>query len=312
MVQNKISVLMPAYNSGNFISKTIESILNQTYSDFEYLIIDDCSSDNTLSIIKSYSELDHRIKFFSNEVNRGISFCRNFLGEIASGEYIAIIDSDDICEVNRLMVQINYLKNNKNVFGVGSDISLIDKDGASLKSKFRVLNNKKNINFRILFRNCFNQSTMMLRNRRIKYDDNFPPAEDFELWSRLVLVERFCLHNLADRLVKYRIHQNNNGNSNQIKQLKLNNRIVNRNFSFYLNWELTDNELYICHHHYNPNFVINGSLVKYIIDVFRYYFKLVHKLSQINAFEFKSVLTELFFDLLVRGYAVKKSYSGKN
>ncbi|MBK8352976.1 MAG: glycosyltransferase family 2 protein [Saprospirales bacterium] len=98
--KNGVSVLMPAYNSAKYIAQSIESILNQTFKNFELIIINDGSSDNTYDIIASYS--DKRIKYFQNEGNKGLIYTRNKLIELSNFEYIAFLDSDDLAENTRL------------------------------------------------------------------------------------------------------------------------------------------------------------------------------------------------------------------
>ncbi len=308
MVNKKISVLMPAFNSENFIAKTIDSVLSQSYSNFELLIIDDCSTDSTAEIIQYYSKLDSRICFFLNDVNKGISFCRNFLLNKSNCDFFAIIDSDDICEIDRLEIQINYLHNNPDVFGVGSNISLIDGNSNHINSKLTSLINYNRINFRILFKNCFNQSTMMLRSSSLRYDEKFPPAEDFEFWSRIILEHNLKLVNLPNLLIKYRIHSNNNGNLNQVKQLHLNDIIIRKNFKNYLEWELNDEYLYICHHHYNPNFNLKFSILNYLKLTFSYYYILFRRLNKVNPRIFRYFIIEISYDFLVRTYAIKNCY----
>ena len=109
--QPKISVLMPVYNCEKFLKKAIDSILNQTFDNFEYIIINDGSTDNTLNIIKSYK--DKRIKIINNSKNLGISRSLNKGIRQAKGEYIARHDSDDISDLNRFKLQLEYLGKKK-------------------------------------------------------------------------------------------------------------------------------------------------------------------------------------------------------
>jgi len=104
----KISVLMPAYNTENYIIEAIESILNQTFKDFEFIIVDDCSTDSTLSILKEYERKDSRIIVLKNSKNLWIAWNRNKLKKIAKWKYIIWQDSDDISIIDRLKNQYDY------------------------------------------------------------------------------------------------------------------------------------------------------------------------------------------------------------
>ena len=107
-----ISVIMSAYNDENSVKLAIDSILNQNYQDFEFLIMDDFSTDNTFEICKDYSKLDERIIVYRNDTNLGLTKSLNKGIKIAKGEYIARMDADDICNINRFALQINYLQKN--------------------------------------------------------------------------------------------------------------------------------------------------------------------------------------------------------
>lgn len=102
---------MPSYNTGNYISKSVESILNQSYSDWELFIVDDCSSDNTKEIIKPYLN-DKRIHYYENKDNSGAAISRNFAISVANGKWIAFLDSDDLWESSKLEKQIKFMKEN--------------------------------------------------------------------------------------------------------------------------------------------------------------------------------------------------------
>ena len=125
----KISVIMPTYNSESFLRESIDSILNQTFKDFELIVIDDCSTDSSLKIIKEYKRKDNRIFFLKNDKNLGHNKTRNKGLKIAKGKYIAILDSDDISLEKRLEIQYAYLEKNPHIFLVGSSAIYIDENG---------------------------------------------------------------------------------------------------------------------------------------------------------------------------------------
>ena len=126
--QNKtspcVTVIMPVFNTAPYLALAIESILNQTFSDFEFLIFDDSSTDNSLEIIKKYALIDDRIVYFHNDKNQGLVECLNQGIKISRGDYIARMDSDDISELYRLENQIAFLQENKEIGIVGGWIEI--------------------------------------------------------------------------------------------------------------------------------------------------------------------------------------------
>ena len=110
-----LTVLMPVYNAEKFLAESINSILSQTYSEFELLILDDASTDNSLKIIKTYAKEDKRIKILVNKTNQGEAKCRNRLLKNSKTEFIAWMDADDISLEDRLQKQMDFLKQNPNI-----------------------------------------------------------------------------------------------------------------------------------------------------------------------------------------------------
>ena len=117
-----LTVLMPVYNADKFLDESINSILSQTYSEFELLILDDASTDNSLKIIKAYAKKDKRIKVLVNQKNRGEAKCRNRLLKNSKTEFIAWMDADDISLEDRLQTQIDFLKQNSKIDAVANFI----------------------------------------------------------------------------------------------------------------------------------------------------------------------------------------------
>lgn len=109
MEKSKVSVITPVYNAEDFLNETIESVLNQTYKNFEYLLIDDCSTDSSADIIKSYAEKDNRIHYIKLEENSGAAVARNTGLEQAQGQFIAFIDSDDVWYPEKLEIQLAFM-----------------------------------------------------------------------------------------------------------------------------------------------------------------------------------------------------------
>ena len=129
-INNLVSIITPSFNSQRFISETIESIINQTYTNWELLITDDFSTDNTIEIVESYSKNDSRIKLFKLKKNLGAGLARNFSINKSQGRYIAFCDSDDQWKTNKLEVQMKFMKENNLVFSF-TDYNSIDEYGIS-------------------------------------------------------------------------------------------------------------------------------------------------------------------------------------
>lgn len=110
LVMNKVSIIMPSYNAAKFIAASIQSVIEQTYSNWELLITDDCSKDDTINIIKKFQEIDNRIQLFSTGKNSGAAAARNISLQNATGKYIAFLDSDDTWISNKLETQIKFMK----------------------------------------------------------------------------------------------------------------------------------------------------------------------------------------------------------
>lgn len=199
----KISVIMPSYNSGKYISGAIDSILNQTFSDFELIIIDDGSDDDTVKIIKSYT--DNRIQLYLNEKNIGVASTLNRGLFLAKGEFIARMDSDDISLPNRFEKQLEYLYSNPQVAVVGTGIKLFgERTGNHFFSS-----SSKQLKVDTLFSCCLAHPSVMMRasvfgEGKLKYDEAYNKIEDFDLWVRTI--EKYDIGSIHETLLEYRIH----------------------------------------------------------------------------------------------------------
>lgn len=210
---SKISVVMPAYNAEKYIGEAIESILNQTYTDFEFIIINDGSTDRTKEIIDSYN--DSRIVYLENEKNSGIVVTLNKGLDFSTGEYIARMDADDVAVGNRLEKQVTYMEKNKNVGLLGTGIRIF---GDEIEASDRVFTtDSKQLKAELLFSSCIAHPTVMIRRdvleqNKLRYNSEFAGAEDYCLWWE---ISKVCtISTLPDILLNYRIH------SSQITQKK--------------------------------------------------------------------------------------------
>lgn len=202
-----ISSILPCYNAEKFIKESIESVLSQTYENWELIIIDDGSKDNSAKIIKSFQ--DSRIKYFKNNKNIGVVKSLNKGVKKAQGTYIARIDADDRMAPQRLEKQITFLSQNPEYAVVGSAHRLINAQGFTI-SYYRYPQHNEEIQWYKNFINPFSHPSVMLRKdifEDYNYSDAFPYCEDYELWFRIL--ENHKGYNLPEALTDYRIHGEN-------------------------------------------------------------------------------------------------------
>ncbi len=188
-----VTVIMAAYNCEDYVAEAIESVIAQTYPHWELLCIDDCSTDSTRDVISRYADADERVRLLCNTRNMGAAATRNRGIEAARGEYIAILDADDVCMPDRLERSLVAFREHPEVGLVGSGARLIDGSGADkgVWQKHRLVH-----------------SSVMMRTDVVRdiggYDEFFRYGQDKDLYWRLSLRYRFLL--LEEPLVKYRWH----------------------------------------------------------------------------------------------------------
>lgn len=198
-----VSILMGVYNEKRYLREAIKSILAQTHEDFEFIIVDDASTDRSPEILRSYD--DHRIKLLENETNQGLTYSLNRALEQASGKYIARQDADDISDPERLEHQVQFLKKYQDVAVVGTGAYLINGDGQVIDRRvpkcdpsFEDFMNKGHLI----------HGSIMARRSALEeaggYNEFFRYAQDQELWLRLA--KDHPIANIPDPLYKHRIH----------------------------------------------------------------------------------------------------------
>ena len=195
---------MAVFNGELFVREAIESVLQQSFTDFELIILDDCSTDNSISIINSIN--DERIKLIQNSGNRGISFCRNRLLEKSAGVFISFMDADDIIHPEKFKKQLTFLKNNPDYGLVGSSVYLINEEGKVIR-KLKLGANAGKIPAMMLFRNYFVNSAVMFRREKLPdmpFDPDLEFGEDYMLWWKILQNTKGI--NLPLFLCSYRIH----------------------------------------------------------------------------------------------------------
>lgn len=203
----KISVLMTVYNSEKFLGLAIASVLQQTFTDFELVILDDCSTDSSWDIIEHFAKQDSRIRAIKNEKNLGGCGNLNKGLLLLKGEYMARHDNDDWSYPDRLEKQFRFLEEHPEVGVVGGSIELIDVEGNKIGKRTYNLSDK-DIRRKIFRYSPFAHPLVMVRKSVLDqvgcfYDATVAPADDYELWFRIGKVAAFA--NMPDVLLKYRV-----------------------------------------------------------------------------------------------------------
>lgn len=215
MSKDLVSIITPTYNCAKFIGATIESVLNQTYQNFEMIIVDDASKDNTEEVVKSFK--DKRIKYIRLSKNSGPAVARNRAMEEAKGKYMAFLDSDDLWKREKLEKQINFIKKNKYKI-ICSDYEQIDEEGNKLN---KIIPCKKKVNYNGILLSC------PVGNSTVFYDvsklgkfkvPNIRKRNDDALWLQILKMEEY-MYGQKEVLMEYRIRQNS-VSSNKLSLIK--------------------------------------------------------------------------------------------
>ncbi len=200
---------MSVFNDSKYLDQSIKSILKQSYSNFEFIIIDDGSKDKTYEIVNRNMRIDNRIKFFKRD-HYGLASSLNFGISKAKGKYIARMDADDISHYKRFEKQIHILKN-QNVDIVGSNITYIDKSGKLLGEKICFPKNDIEIKWNLLFTNPIAHSTVMMKKsiftNRFSYNVDYKYSQDYALWNKLS--KNYKFYNIQEILLKFRLKNDN-------------------------------------------------------------------------------------------------------
>jgi len=227
---------MTLYNVERFLKLSLKSIVNQSYKDFEIIIVNDGSKDKTVKIIESfinkYSNID--VKFFDFSDNKKIPIRANFAIDHADGEYIAIQDGDDISLPKRLEIEVDFLDKRKDIFAVGCNGIIIDVDGNVIGDMVRPQSHRDIVRKIQFFVNpIINPSAMFRRDvfydiGKYTLDKDIYLVQDYELWTRAIL-EGYLLFNIQQNLVKYRVNPLGNTKKCQACMVKA-HRLVWKNF----------------------------------------------------------------------------------
>jgi len=285
-----LSVIMSVYNAQNYLKDSIESILNQTYKNFEFIIINDGSSDNSLEIIEEYAKQDSRIKVI-NQKNKGLPFSLNRGIEMSSGEYIVRMDADDISLPYRFEKQLDFMQKNPEIGICGSSIIAFGEVKEAIKKFYK---DDKMLKSELLFSTCFAHPTVFMRSSlfkefNIKYNEEFVNSQDYELFSKMAKITKFA--NIQEPLLKYRVSKNSVTKLADSKNLRFNllKKIIFENIKN-LNLEIDKDELML---HFNLTVnhrIANIKDKKILLDYFEKILLANKKVKFYDEFSLKKVL----------------------
>ena len=203
----QVSVIMPVYNSEKYLAEAIESVLAQTFTDFEFVIVDDGSQDRSAEIARAYQARDERIRFIALGRNLGVADARNTAMEASSGCYIAVMDCDDVCLPQRLQQQVDHMRRNPAIGVLGAGAQAVSDELAPVYA-FDLPQAHALIVINLFVASFLIHPTVMMRRELLEavggYERGRRTAVDVELWSRLMWRTRFA--NLPETLLLYRRH----------------------------------------------------------------------------------------------------------
>lgn len=183
-IENLVSIIMPAYNCEAFIAETIKSVKKQKYQDWELIVVDDCSTDNTRVIVEECKKRDSRIRLYKNKDNRGAAYSRNRAIQYAKGEFLAFLDSDDLWEQSKLEKQIDFMKEKDCSFSC-TYYKEIDEKGDETGE---IVKSKKMLLYKDVLKNCPGNSTVVYNAKKLGkfYIPNIKKRNDYVMWLKVI------------------------------------------------------------------------------------------------------------------------------
>lgn len=235
-----VTVLMTVYNGVEYLNVSVQSIIDQTFKDFEFLIVNDYSTDNSVKIIESFN--DKRVVIHNNDRNLGQTKSLNIGLKLARGKYVARMDADDMAFPLWLEKLVKFFEKHQEYVAIGSQAVVIDSTG-KIKKMRKVPDSFQEIIFRIFFDSPMNHVSVLLNRELILknggYDEEFKVTQDYELWSSLIR-NNYSITNIPDTLVSYRVHTSSKGVMEAGKRgLKENAKTIFRNINSFTNMQMT-------------------------------------------------------------------------
>lgn len=220
-MQPMVSVIMPVYNAERYLTEAVESILRQTFRDFELIVIDDCSTDSSLAMMKSFAEGDERVRLLENAQNLGITPTLNRGIQAARGKYIARMDADDVSLPDRLEKQVAFLQANPEIGLISGDALGIDANGIEIDADYSLTVEPGYVKWLLLFTCPITHPAVMGRKALFEqaggYDVVLQYAQDYDLWQRMSQFTQIT--NLPDVLVRRRVHSQSIGAAHRDEQM---------------------------------------------------------------------------------------------
>lgn len=275
MKDAKVSIILPVYNAKEYIKDCIDSILAQTYQNFELIIGDDASTDNSIDICKQYD--NPKIRIIKCEHNY-IRTCNTLL-KFCNGDYIARMDADDIMLPNRIQKQVEILEKDKSLSLCCSNRLII---GTDERRDMWVENYVDDFILRLFCGNFIPHSTVMirtsfLRNLGIKYKSEYPYAEDYKMWSDIAM-NGGTIYAIKEPLIKYRIHDSSISMQNMLKQKETATKIQNEIYNYLIEKVIPYKDLYlklneILQELKNNNVISDLFIRLFFLDLFKKFIK---------------------------------------
>ena len=298
----RVTVLMPVFNGGPFLREAIQSILDQNYQDFELLIFNDGSTDNSSVTINSFA--DKRITGYHYEKNIGYVSRLNYGISIAKGEYIARMDADDVSLPSRLKTQVEFMDAFSEVGICGTSIEIIDELGLSLGNGQRYIEDEM-LRIKLLADACFAHPTVIIRKsilvtNNLWYNENFAPAEDYKLWFDVSL--KSDLANLPEVLLKYRIHSQQITRRKREIQKKATDAIRKLVIQDFLGHTIEENDFVLHNTLFTNDYILSKS---YVIEARQWLRDLIKHNQTGKQFDeklFKKYIGETWFSLCTHSY----------
>ncbi|HHV23598.1 MAG TPA: glycosyltransferase [Methanosarcina sp.] len=284
----KVTVLMSVYNGEKYLKEAVDSILSQTFTDFEFLIIDDASTDKTPEILHSYG--DQRIRIVTNEENLGLTKSLNKGLALARGEYIARMDADDISLPERLEVQVKFMESNPEVCVCGSWIEIIGHNAGDI---WKYPTDSNDIQCKHLFECSIAHPSAIFKKdildqNHFRYDPAFKRSQDYELWVRISTL--YPLANIGKVLLKHRIHPSAIGQHYSSDQKKCADQVRYRQLREFLRLTPTENELML---HSSISVGEFETRKDYLNDVNRWLLKIWAANNEVEYFDKLALSAEL-------------------
>lgn len=264
----RVSVVMPVFNAAFFLESSIQSILDQTYRDFEFIIINDGSTDESFDIIKEYEKIDSRVKLISN-INRGLVSTLNIASTMAKGDWILRMDADDISHSSRLEKQLIYA----NYHQLDLCGTWAKKFGISAGNICTPVSHNE-ILIDLMFRSTFVHPTMLIKREvfnYVKYSEEYKFVEDYKFWCDCASLG-FKFGNVPEFLLYYRVHNNQVSIENRKVQKIVTNKISNTYFNDFIKEKkiINDESIYLKELFKNPKKICN--IYFKLDESFKYYF----------------------------------------